>query len=555
MNQTINGSDYVKWIENGAKKLFLDIERINSLNVFPVPDGDTGTNMKMTIDGGVKEGLNNDIQPIGEMAKKVARAMVLSARGNSGVILSQFFRGLANGLEGLDECDPYQLAKAFEEGTKRSYQVVSNPTEGTILTVMRESSTYALSQMDENKSFDDFFKSYLKEAHESLRRTPDLLPVLKEAGVIDSGGAGFILIIDGMYKALNGEYIDIESEQDKNSHAQGGFNANSELTYGYCTEFVLQLQNSKVDPKNFDLNILTDFLKSIGNSIVAFKDDDLIKVHVHTFDPGLVLLEGRKYGEFLTIKIENMNVQHSENDTMLEYGEIGMGAAPTVKKEHKKYALVTVSNGSGFLKLFKELGVDEVISGGQTMNTSTNDFIEAFKKIDADYIFVYPNNSNIYLAAKQAADNYKDAKVIVIKTKTIAEGYSAISMFSFEGMTLDEVLASQEEVISNVNTIEVTYSIRDAKFNGVEVKKGDYICICKDKLICADSNRINAVKKAFDILKDELDIQVVTVFCGQDVAVEEANQIEAYLKTLDQFIEVYPLQGNQDIYSYIIGIE
>lgn len=553
--EILTAQDYVLWVENGAKSLYLDIDRINSLNVFPVPDGDTGTNMKMTIDGGVKEGLNLTDASLGDTAKKMARAMVLSARGNSGVILSQFFKGMSNGLEGLDTATPYQLAVAFNEGTKRSYEVVSNPTEGTILTVMREASEYALKNMDEDKSFTDFFNLYLREAKESLKRTPELLPVLKEAGVIDSGGAGFILIVDGMYKASLGQIIDIERENEIKNSVQGGFNADSELTYGYCTEFVLQLQNSKVDPKTFDLNILTNFLKSLGNSIVAFKDDDLIKVHVHTFDPGLVLLEGRKYGEFVTIKIENMNVQHNENDTMLGYGEIGMGAAPTVKKEHKKYSLVAVANGSGLVKSFKDLGVDEVLSGGQTMNTSTNDFIEAFKRLNSDYIFVYPNNGNIYMAAKQAADSYTDAKVIVIKTKTIAEGYSAVSMFSFEGMELEEVIESQNEVIANVNTLEVTYSIRDAKLNGIDIKKGDYICLYNDKLIASDKSRLQASKKAMEIIKDLTDMEVVTMLCGQDVPIEEASRLENYIKNLSQLVEVYPVQGNQDIYSYIIGIE
>jgi len=550
-NYLVNGLDFVAMLDNGAKNLASDFERINALNVFPVPDGDTGTNMSLTISGGVKEGKTLKEINIGKISKAISRAMVLSARGNSGVILSQFFKGLSMGLDGYESVSVKQFADAMISGTKRAYSVVSNPTEGTILTIMREAGEDAYKCIDSSTTIEEYLRSYLKAANESLERTPELLPVLKKAGVIDSGGAGFILIIEGMLRTITGDIIDDSAVAQHNTAAVNisSFNADSELTYGYCTEFILQLQNSKVDVKSFDLNIITNFLKSIGNSIVSFKDDDLIKVHVHTFDPGIVLTECRKYGEFVTLKIENMNVQHSENSDYSETEQAG------VAREHKKYALVAVANGAGLVKAFKEMGVDEVVTGGQTMNTSTQDFIDAFEKLDADNILVFPNNSNIMMAANVAADTYEKANVYVVPTRTISEGYSAISMLNFDSDDINTILEEEAEAISNVSTLEVTYSIRDTHMNGLDIKKGDYICLYNNELIACDKNRLEAVKKAFNAISDFDSKQVLTVLCGQDVAIEEFDELNHYAQTLNSFIEVYPVQGDQDIYSYIIGIE
>jgi len=552
MNNVVDGIIFTQMVANGANNLALDCERINALNVFPVPDGDTGTNMKMTIDGGVNATKGLTEKDLGSLSKLMARSMVMSARGNSGVILSQFFRGMAMSLEGKKEVNAKGLAEAFASGTSRSYSVVSNPTEGTILTVMREASEKAIKLINDDSTLEDLFEIYLSEASESLKRTPDLLPCLKEANVVDSGGAGFLLIVEGMAKVCCGDVI-VNYENNNESKSTNGFNADSELTFGYCTEFVLQLQNSKVDVKNFDVNILIDFLKSLGNSIVAFKDDDLVKVHVHTFDPGLVLLEGRKYGEFLTIKIENMNVQHSELDN-IPLEDAPLKAAPTKEVPHKKYALVAVANGSGLVNTFKELGVDEVVTGGQTMNTSTQDFIDAFDRLNADYILVYPNNGNIKMAAQSAADIYTKSKVVVIPTKTIAQGYSAISMLDLNA-SIEDIIQIENEEIANVSTLEVTYSIRSCVINGVDVKKGDFICLYNDNLISASKERLDAVKKALDSIKDFKEKQVMTVLCGQDVKIDEFDELSRYAKTINHFIEAYPIQGDQDIYSFIIGIE
>lgn len=543
---SINGENLAQMVAYGASWLALDVDRINALNVFPVPDGDTGTNMKMTIDGGAK--INNVPKHIGEASKQIARSMVLSARGNSGVILSQFFKGLSLGLEHFDEIDVKGFANAMVSGTRRSYSVVTKPTEGTILTVMREAGSEALKNLTSEMNLADYLKMYLNYANKALAKTPDLLPVLKKAGVIDSGGAGFILVIEGMLKAVLGEEIEnAQAKTNTQSIDTSNFNADSELTYGYCTEFILQLQNAKVNPKTFDLNIIVNFLESIGNSIVAFKDDDIVKVHVHTFDPGVVLTECRKYGEFLTLKIENMNVSHTESENTL----------PTQKEEkvHKEYAVVAVANGSGLVSAFKDMGVDEVVTGGQTMNTSTEDFLKAFENIDADNILVYPNNGNIYMAAKIAAENYDKANVVVIPTKTIAEGYSAISMLDFDGVTIDDILEVEYEAIERVKTLEVTYAVRDAEINGINIKKDEFICLYNHDLISACKSRVEAVKNAFDSIPEFSEKEVLTLVYGADVNELEVNEIGAYAKSLNPFIEVYPIKGCQDIYSYIIGLE
>lgn len=547
----VDGQDYVSLIVAGARSLANDVDRINALNVFPVPDGDTGTNMKMTIEGGASQGLGNKETNLGVISKNIARSMVLSARGNSGVITSQFFKGLSIGFEGKESVDVKGFAEAMLEGTKKSYSVVQIPTEGTILTVMREAGEAAYKALTDSMTLPEYLKIYLEAAKVSLEHTPELLAVLKEAGVIDSGGAGFCLIIEGMLKASLGEEVLASKDSTINVVDHSGFNADSELTWGYCTEFILQLQNSKVDIPNFDLKIIQDYLETIGNSIVSFKDEDLVKVHVHTFDPGLVLTEMRKYGEFITIKIENMNVQHTENNEIIASSQ----EVEEKPLEHKKYASVAVANGEGLVRSFKEMGVDEVVTGGQTMNTSTEDFLNAFQKIDAEYILVFPNNGNIVMAAKQAAENYDKAKVYVVPTKTIAEGYSAVSMLNYEIDDIDEIVKTEIDVIQNVSTLEVTYSIRDTAINGIKIKKGDYICIYNGDLIASDKDRVTAVKKSLKKISDFSDKQVMTILCGQDVKIEECDSIREFAETLNSYIEVYPLKGNQDIYSYIIGIE
>jgi hypothetical protein len=553
-DRKIDGFYFVKLLCNGAAMLASDYERINSLNVFPVPDGDTGTNMKMTIEGGAHEAQKSPEENIGALSKRVARAMVLSARGNSGVILSQFFKGISIGFADKATVTVKEFAGAMKSGAKRAYGVVANPTEGTILTVMREAADGAFNALTSDMTLEAYLAEFVRIADETLKKTPDLLPILKKAGVIDSGGAGFLLVMEGMLRYTRGEEISGMGTTSAPALGHGAvhFNADSELEYGYCTEFILQLQNSKVNTETFDLNLINNFLKGIGNSIVSFKDADLVKVHVHTFDPGVVLTEMRKYGEFITIKIENMNVQHTENSMPAEAQAEVAVSAPA---EHKKYALVAVANGDGLVKAFREMGVDEVVAGGQTMNTSTQDFVTAFDKLNADNIFVFPNNGNIVMAARMAAESYEKAKVFVIPTRTVAEGYSAVSMLNYDSDDIEAILANEADAIQNVSTLEVTYSVRDAVINNIKIRKGDFICLLNGDLVSAHPDRLRAVKNALKAVPNLAEKQVMTILRGKDSSEEECAEISAYAKKQSSFLESLVVDGEQEVYSYIIGLE
>ena len=436
ITKTLNGSTFKSLVVSGAKCLRDNIEEVNNLNVFPVPDGDTGTNMCHTIEGGVAstKGVNSD--KLSDICKPMSSGMLLGARGNSGVILSQIFRGICKGLQDKEEATALDLVRAYELGVKQAYGAVVTPVEGTILTVFREATEYTAEHIDFSSTINDFYHFHLQKAAQSLANTINLLPVLKEAGVIDSGGAGYVRIVEGMIKFLEGEEIDLSFIEDSKSETSvetaatvdfSAFGPDDELKFGYCTEFILRLQNSKVDIENFDIQKVIDILNGDdikGDSIVALCDDSVVKVHVHTKDPGKVLDHMRKFGEFLTIKIENMALQHNEQigDTELEAERL---------KEHKKYAVVAVATGDGIKQQFTEFGVDAIIDGGQSMNPSTEDFIKAFKSLDAENIIVFPNNKNIIMAAKQAATLYKGSHVEVIGSTTIPQCYSALTMLDY----------------------------------------------------------------------------------------------------------------------------
>ena len=542
----LDGNTFKTLVANGCQSLINDIERINALNVFPVPDGDTGTNMKMTIDGGVRSIAFDNEPSIGVMSKKLSRAMTMSARGNSGVILSQFFKGLSLGFEDKDTVDAKELVSIFESGVKQAYKVVKKPTEGTMLTVMREATEVCKNNIDSFENIEDFFACFIKEAHASLKRTPDLLPILKEAGVVDSGGAGFNLIIEGMINALDGNILISQQEEEKqnNKNTIGHFDADSVLEYGYCTEFILQLQNSKVDIKTFDIKEIVDFLETLGDSIVAFKDDDIVKVHVHTFTPGKVIDYCQKFGEYITFKMENMSVQHSELESI-----------PTeVVKEHLKYAVVAVSNGKGLDKAFKELGCNVIVTGGQTMNPSSEDFIQAFEKLDAENIFVFPNNGNIIMAARQAAENYQKANIIIIPTKSIAQCYSALTMLDYSSDDLDEISNNFTSTIENVTSASITTSIRDCQINDITIKKDDYIAIVDGQMVASSTDKVNIVLDMLSKIENIDEKEVITIIYGKDVTDEEKAKLVKLIKENYQF-EIGEIDGLQDVYHFILSLE
>ena len=538
----LGGQLFKKLIINGYQSLSKDCEYINALNVFPVPDGDTGTNMCKTMEGGVTAIADSKVENIGLLSKEMSRGMTFSARGNSGVILSQFFKGLALGINNFEEVDVNDFAKAMQNGVKQAYSVVKNPTEGTILTVMREACEKALN--GSLGSFEEYFEVFLTEANISLEKTPELLPILKKAGVIDSGGAGFIKIAEGMALALDGKLLNVVKENVEKASAPltHNFNADSVLEFGYCTEFILQLQNSKVDPLRFELKTITDFLEQIGDSIVAFKDEDIIKVHVHTFEPGKVITFCQQFGEYVTFKMENMSVQHSELTVCEE---------PT---EFKELTIVSVASGNGICDLFEEMGVDIIVNGGQTMNPSTEDFIKAFEKLNTNNIIVFPNNSNIIMAAKQAAANYSKAHVTVIESKTIAECYAALSMY-VDGESVENTIETFKDVISSVDTLEVTYSIRDTSIDNFNINKGDFLGFVNHKLNAVDNDREQTVLKALESISNISDKEVLTIIYGNNVSEEDISKLICLINEKFDWLEVGSIEGNQEIYSYIISVE
>ncbi len=545
-----------KMARGGAKQLRTNADEVNKLNVFPVPDGDTGDNMRMTIESGIAAIENIDSDDLAEVMKTLSHGMLLGARGNSGVILSQFFAGMAKGLEKSEKADPVIFGYALELGVKQAYSSVMTPTEGTILTVAREAVEYAVSNITPKSTIRSLFADLVKEMHESLDRTPEILSVLKEAGVVDSGGAGLLYIMEGFNRVLNGEEVpdDVSTtfSAQKSVPVSFAFNADSEMTYGYCTELLLQLQNTKTDIETFNIDTLREFLIGIGDSVVAFKTDSIVKLHVHTFTPEKVLEYCRKYGEFLTVKIENMSVQHTELGESSQTLEMPTEAptAPT-----KRYGIVAVSNGPGVEALYRDLGTDEVVKGGQTQNPSTSDFLEAFEKVNAEHIFVFPNNSNIIMAAQQAGDLYEKAKVHVLPSKNIGTGYVAISSANLENPDENQIIAEMNQAMERVTAGYVSPSIRDADMNGVHINSGDTIGIINKEIVVSEPSKMDATKKLASLLLDLPEKFMLTVFCGEDSSSDEQNELTAYLSESYPDAEVYFIDGGQEIYPYIFVAE
>ena len=560
ITKTLNGQTFKSLVVSGAKCLRDNIEEVNNLNVFPVPDGDTGTNMCHTIEGGISAVKGIDSEKLSDICKPMSGGMLLGARGNSGVILSQIFRGICKGLQDKKEATALDLVRAYELGVKQAYGAVVTPVEGTILTVFREATEYAAEHIDFSSSINDFYHFHLQKAAQSLANTINLLPVLKEAGVIDSGGAGYVRIVEGMIKFLEGEEVDLSFIEETKSETSvdasapidfSAFGPDDELKFGYCTEFILRLQNSKVDIDNFDIQEVIDILNGDdikGDSIVALSDDSVVKVHVHTKDPGKVLDHMRQFGEFLTIKIENMALQHNEQigDTELEQERL---------KEHKKYAVVAVATGDGIKEQFTEFGVDAIIDGGQSMNPSTEDFIKAFKSLDAENIIVFPNNKNIIMAAKQAATLYKGSHVEVIGSTTIPQCYSALTMLDFSSDDLTIIVGNFKEAIDRVSSGEITTSIRNTTVNKVEIKKGDYIGILDGKLLVSNPNKLEALKSLISKVKDLSEKEVLIVLAGKNVSEEEKEELQEMLSESFPYLECGVMDGGQDVYDYLFSIE
>ncbi len=552
---SINGKLFRDLIINGSVKLKNNMNRINDLNVFPVPDGDTGSNMSATMSAGANAIRQLEEESIGKVTKALSRGMLMGARGNSGVILSQLFSGIAKSLVDKDQINVEDFSFALRSGVEQAYSAVIHPVEGTMLTVSREGADEAISVYPDVEDFEELFEIYIKELYASLERTPDLLPVLKEVGVVDSGGAGFIEIVEGMRDALLGKFYDDKQEPSGDykvdltnyKHGEGE-------DFGYCTEFIMQIEKmSEFSQKDF-----IDMISPLGNSLVVVQDENILKVHIHTQTPGDALNLAQHFGFFVNLKIENMNLQHTEvlihqESDLQDDCECGhdhsQSFAPKIKK---KYAIVAVVNGKGLKETFIEMGCDYIIDGGQTMNPSVEDFITAVEKINADHIIIIPNNKNVLLSAETAVDMIEDKDVRVLKAKTIAQGYSALTMFDAT-QEIDFNLEEMTTYLDKVKTGEVTFAIRDSVNNGLDIAKDDFMGIYNGQIVNSSQNRENTVRELISKMIDE-NSEIITVIYGKDVDKNEVEELEEFIEN-DFGLELDVIKGDQDIYSYIISVE
>ena len=537
----INGIIFKQMVINGANNLANHSKYVDQLNVFPVPDGDTGTNMSMTMTAGAKELVALEEASIGKVAKVLSRGLLMGARGNSGVILSQLFRGFATGLEGKDEANIEEVAMALESGVKTAYKAVMKPIEGTILTVARESSEAAVAKYESVESIEELYQLVVDEMQVSLNRTPELLPVLKEVGVVDSGGQGLLYIIEGFLKALKGETITLEAQTETNQEAAQTALSSEEVEFGYCTEFIIRLEEGRIP---FKEDVFRGRLEKLGNSIVVVQDEDIVKVHVHTLTPGDALNLAQKHGEFVKLKIENMTEQHNEI--------IGQSASAK-KVEKAEYGIISVVAGEGVKQLFEEQGCHYVIEGGQTMNPSTEDFLTAIAELNAKNIIILPNNSNIIMAANQAKDVTEDANVVVVPSKTIPQGYTALMMFN-ENAPIEDNEEEMTEAIKEVKSGQVTYAVRDTQMNGVEIKQNDFIGILDKDIVISVPERFDSACALVDQMIDE-DSEIVTIIYGEGVDEDEADELAEYIEEKYKDVEVTIFNGQQPVYSYIISVE
>ena len=544
--ERINGHDFYNMVVNASNRLVEESDFVNALNVFPVPDGDTGTNMSMTFKAAVKEIENLNAESIGETSKKLAKGALMGARGNSGVILSQILRGISKGLEGKTYVDSTELALAFLEGSKAAYKAVMRPTEGTILSVIRAAAEAGIKE--EKQDVIDLLKVVVDAAKVMLDKTPELLPALKKAKVVDSGGMGLYIILQGMYDALKddikAEIKDVTVKDANVTGAGAGSAKDVDIKFGYCTEFIILGDAKKA--KAFQNEI-----EPLGDSMIVVGYDDVIKVHIHTNDPGLVLQKAVTVGELSKIKIDNMREEHRE---MLEKEELlaDKNEEVEIEAEMKKYAFVSVAMGSGITNVLKDLGVDYVIEGGQTMNPSTQDMMECISKLNAEHIFILPNNKNIIMAANQAAE-IADKDVRVIPTKSIPQGITSITMFNPE-QDVDSNEASMMEALDMVKTGSVTYAVRDTEMDGIEIKEGNMLGLVEGKIKKVGEDYFEVAKEILESMIDD-ESELITIFYGSDV---EENRIEDFIAELEEKYEDFDIQcykGDQPLYYFIMSVE
>lgn len=583
----IDGVILKQMIISGSNNLYNNYPEVDALNVFPVPDGDTGTNMNLTMNSGAREVFNKNETSIGAVSKFFSTGLLMGARGNSGVILSQIFRGFSLSLQGKQDVDALGLAEAFMAGKETAYKAVIRPVEGTILTVIREASAALYEKVEKDMPIDQALDILYEEAVKSLNHTPDLLPVLKEVGVVDSGGAGLCKILEGFSKALHNEIVEKEmaTVTEKSGEYSTGKISESHSSvqakfkheeFGYCTQFLLKLadQNDLKGKKIFNEKRFKAVLEAHGNSIVFIHNDDLVKVHIHTMKPGNIFTYAQQFGEFKTMKCDNMSEQHEElmddfSGDSKEQFDVALKADTTLSdkeqkaqlhieekpQEKKKYALIAVAVGSGIEEAFKNYSVDYIISGGQTMNPSTADFVEAIKKVNAENVFLFPNNGNILMAANQASELLKDDyHIAVIPTKTIPQGLTACMVFNPEA-DMEDNISVMEENLEGVKSGEVTYAIKDTTIDGITVEKDKFMGITNKKIVCCHKHKINTLMEMLEKMIDD-DASIITVICGEDVTEKEQKEVEDKVneKYSDDFeIDIY--RGEQPVYSFFVSVE
>lgn len=544
--QDLSGVGLHALFESGYRNLKKNADAINELNVFPVPDGDTGTNMVRTFGGGLRA-VSGNTEHAGAYMQSLAQAVLLSARGNSGVIFSQFVSGLARGFAHCEQVNFGDFVRAFDCAREDAYKAILTPTEGTILTVIREAATFLQEQGGEFRDLRSGFEALLGQMKQTLGRTPELLPVLKEAGVVDSGGAGLVCFVEGMVAHLSGKPVEDTPEPfevQPNSIDGSSFGPDSVLQYGYCTEFILQLMNAKTDISAFDLKVFLKPLEAMGDSIVAVEGGGIVKLHIHTFTPEKVLEYGRRFGEFVTLKIENMSVQHSET-----------APRDSEPREQLKYAVVAVASGEGIMDYFRSIGANSIIDGGQTNNPSVDDFLDAFRRLNAEHIIVLPDNSNVVMTARQAAELYKDADVWVIPTKSVVEGCSALSMFNPWCETVEALVEEMSAGLSGVVTGYLTTAIRDTHMGGLEIQKGDYIGLNRETVLSRGQDKVETAVELVCRICEHNPKGLIIVFRGADATEEEAQALQQRLEEVYPGTEIGFIDGRQEIYDFIISLE
>lgn len=551
----ITTSLFQEMVQAGATRLSKQAEYVNSLNVFPVPDGDTGTNMGMTIENGAKEVSDKPATTVGQVASIFAKGLLMGARGNSGVITSQLFRGFSQAVQDLEELDGPALAAAFQSGVEVAYKAVMKPVEGTILTVSRGAAIGAKKKAEETDDAVQVMEAALEGAKLALAKTPDMLPVLKEVGVVDSGGQGLVFIYEGFLSALKGDFIASDdfvatpatmTEMINAEHHKSvaGHVATEDIEFGYCTEIMVALKQGPTYVKDFEYDEFRNYLNDLGDSLLVVNDDEIVKVHVHTEDPGLVMQEGLKYGSLVKVKVDNMRNQHE--------AQVEKEEAAQVSRPRKDYAIIAVAAGQGLADIFQAQGVDYIISGGQTMNPSTEDFVNAIKEVNADKIIILPNNKNIFMAAQSAAE-VVDEPTVVVETRTIPQGFTSLLAFD-PSNSLEENFERMTASLSEVTSGSLTHAVRDTSIDGLEIHENDYLGMVDGKILVSTPDMKEALLATFQNMLDE-DSEIVSIYIGEEGQEELAGEVAQEL--MDQFedLEVEIHQGDQPVYPYLFSAE